>query len=413
MFLEECRICKSKKIDDIVDLGMHPPADTFIPKEFTYSTLPSYPLRLIKCRACHHVSTKYYVTPEERYQKYEYSYDSSNSKVAESHFNEFAKSVISSSSISKKSLIIDIGGNVGTLLSKFKAQGFNNVLNIEPSENISKMSVKNGIRTINKFYDESIEDIKKVGAVDCVLSSNVLNHTDDINSVLEDTKEILSSDGVLVFEVPYLFDLVEQVAFDTIYHEHVHYFSVKALKHLMYMHDLVITKIMNISYMCGSLRVFVQKKSSNAKEAAEVANFINKEEENNLFSNAKYESFMSNIKTMKINLNSQIYNIVKDGGKVVGVGAATKGNTLLNYFKLDKDSVSYLTDTSLLKIGKVAPGSMIPILDDRDIDEDVTHLLILPWNIAEFLKSKLGHLGKDFLIPEITEKYTIKKGNQE
>ena len=159
--------------------------------------------------------------------------------------------------------------------------------------------------------------------------------------------------------------------------------------------------------MCGSLRVFVQKETSNAKESKHVNDFIKKEESVDLFSNKKYQKFMKDIRKMKININSQIFNILKDGGKVVGVGAATKGNTLLNYFNLDKDSISYLTDASILKIGKVAPGSMIPIVDDKDIDTDVTHLLILPWNIAEFLKSKLEHLNKTFIIPEINEKYTI------
>tara|TARA_B100000900_G_C20274057_1_gene591216 strand:- start:128 stop:640 length:513 start_codon:yes stop_codon:yes gene_type:complete len=165
--------------------------------------------------------------------------------------------------------------------------------------------------------------------------------------------------------------------------------------------------------MCGSLRVFVQKETSNIKESKLVSDFITKEESVDLFSNKKYKKFMKDIREMKINVNSQIYNILKDGGKVVGVGAATKGNTLLNYFNLDKDSISYLTDASILKIGKVAPGSMIPIVDDKDIDADVTHLLILPWNIAEFLKSKLEHLNKTFIIPEINEKYTITEKEKE
>ena len=207
----------------------------------------------------------------------------------------------------------------------------------------------------------------------------------------------------------YLYDLVEQVAFDTIYHEHVHYFSVKALKHLMEKNNFTITHIMNINYMCGSLRVFVQKKSNDVNESDDVRQLIEREESADLFEISKYEEFMKNIKNMKIDINSQIYNIIKNGGKVVGVGAATKGNTLLNYFNLDKDSITYLTDASSLKIGKIAPGSMIPIIDDKDIDKDVTHLLILPWNIAEFLKTKLQHLNKIFIIPEINEKYTIKK----
>ena len=409
MFIKKCRVCNSDDIHEIVDLGSHPPADTFIPAEYEYLHLPVYPLRLALCNNCNHVFTKYYVTPEERYQKYEYSYDSSNSVVAEEHFKNFADSVIKFSKLTKDSLIIDIGGNVGTLLSKFRDRGFSNLLNIEPSENIAKISSQNDFKTFNKFFDQSIDEIKQINTVDCILSSNVLNHTDDINAVLEKVNEIMSPQGVLVFEVPYLYDLVEQVAFDTIYHEHVHYFSVKALKHLMEKNNFTITNIININYMCGSLRVFVQKKSNDVNESDDVRQLIEREESADLFKISKYEEFMKNIKNMKIDINSQIYNIIKNGGKVVGVGAATKGNTLLNYFNLDKDSITYLTDASSLKIGKIAPGSMIPIIDDKDIDKDVTHLLILPWNIAEFLKTKLQHLNKIFIIPEINEKYTIKK----
>ena len=122
----------------------------------------------------------------------------------------------------------------------------------------------------------------------------------------------------------------------------------------------------------------------------------------------KYQDFNESAEKIRNEYLSFLQDCKSKGLSVCAYGAAAKGNTLLNYFKLDQDAISYLTDSSILKIGKIAPGSMIPILDDSDIDSDVTHLLILPWNLAEYLKSKLTHLGKEFIIPEITEKYTIK-----
>ncbi|MDA9636814.1 class I SAM-dependent methyltransferase [SAR86 cluster bacterium] len=402
MKVNQCRSCKSDRLKKIIDLGEHPPADTFIPEKFKGIDLPSYPLQLSMCLECNHVFTSFYVSPEERYQRYEYSYDSSNSVVSEGHFKSFSDSVLEYLPFKEDSLIIDIGSNVGTLLSKFFERGFANILGIEPSKNISDIALKKGIKTINKFFNKDLKHhINFQDKADCILSANVFNHTDDIREVLDLVTELLSEDGLLVFEVPYLLDLIKQNAFDTIYHEHVHYFSVKSLKVILNQYGLEIVKLENIDYMCGSLRVYCQKFSKEIKEDSQVNIAIKNENLFGLFDIETYESFMKNIFTMKKELKKDISNILLEGGKIVGVGAATKGNTLLNFCDLNETSISYLVDTSNLKIGKFAPGSMIPIKHDDEIEEEVTHLLILPWNISEYLVKKLSFLEKKFLIPQL------------
>ena len=310
--------------------------------------------------------------------------------------------MINTKDFSADSLFVDIGSNVGTLLNKFKDKGFKNVLGIEPSENISKLANSNGIRTLNYFFDKTIYNNLDFNIkADCILSANVFNHTDDLSEVFELVFDLLSDEGILVFEVPYLLDLIKQRAFDTIYHEHVHYFSVKALKEILNSYDFEIVKLKNIDYMCGSLRVFCQKKSSFVKEALEVEAFIENEKSFSLFDDETYLSFMADIKNMKIKLNSDIDSIIEKGGKIIGVGAATKGNTLLNFCDLDHNKISYLTDTSQLKVGKYSPGSLIPIKHDDEIDNSVTHLLILPWNLSDYLVNKLSFMKKKFLIPQM------------
>ncbi len=402
MIIKQCRLCNSSSLKEVIDLGDHPPADTFIPQKYKDVDLPKYPLSLTKCSDCGHVFTSFYVSPEERYQRYEYSYDSSNSIVSENHFKDFAEDVINTKDFLTNSLFVDIGSNVGTLLTKFKDKGFKNVLGIEPSENISKLANSNDIRTLNYFFDKTIyNNLDFNNKADCILSANVFNHTDDLSEVFELVFDLLSDEGILVFEVPYLLDLIKQRAFDTIYHEHVHYFSVKALKEILNSYDFEIVKLKNIDYMCGSLRVFCQKKSSSITEASEVEIFIENEDSFSLFDDETYLSFMTDIKNMKIKLNSDIDSILEKGGKIIGVGAATKGNTLLNFCNLDNNKISYLTDTSQLKVGKYSPGSLIPIKHDDEIDNSVTHLLILPWNLSDYLVNKLSFMKKKFLIPQM------------
>ncbi|MEI7906236.1 MAG: methyltransferase domain-containing protein, partial [Bacteroidota bacterium] len=210
MEIKNCRLCNSVRITKVVDLGFHPLADTFLSETMLHEPEVSYPLQLGLCHSCGHVFTLYSVSAEDRYQKNEYSYDSSNSRVSIEHFKEFAEAVIEESQIDKNSLIVDIGSNVGTLLSHFKSFGYQNVLGVEPSKNISRIAIKSGIPTINEFFTQkAATEIKSVGSEKLLLSSNVVNHADDLVGLLSTARAVLHDTGIFVFEVPYLFDLIK------------------------------------------------------------------------------------------------------------------------------------------------------------------------------------------------------------
>ncbi len=399
MKIIKCRICNAVEVEKIVDLGYHPLADTFLSPELLFGPEVYYPLQLGSCRLCGHVFTLYSVSAVDRYQKQDYSYDSSNSKVSIAHFKEFAEAVLLVKTIEPGALIVDIGSNVGTLLSHFKNFGHANVLGVEPSANISALAIAAGVPTINDFFSSSIVDVLlKAGPVQVLLGANVVNHVDDLNALLKTAREVLAADGVFVFEVPYLMDLIKGTAFDTIYHEHVHYYGIRPLAACLYRNGFSIFKVEHLDYMCGSIRVHTRLGGTSALVVEEM---IATENAFDLYRIETYVKFMERVRHTKVIVNAHLAQIRAEGGKIIGIGAATKGNTLINYCKLDSDTISYITDASPLKIGKLTPGSHIPIIADKDIDPSATHALILPWNIAPMLMSKLGHLNLKFYVPQV------------
>jgi SAM-dependent methyltransferase len=399
MEITNCRLCNSVRIIKVVDLGFHPLADTFLPYLRLNNPEIWYPLQLGLCQSCGHVFTLFSVSAEDRYQKNEYSYDSSNSMVSIEHFKEFANAVIKELNLPVDSFIADIGSNVGTLLKHFKSFGYQNVIGIEPSKNISRIAQESGINTINEFFTPKVAtEINKLGYVNLLLSSNVVNHADDLVGLLGTARKILSDKGIFVFEVPYLFDLIQGTGFDTIYHEHVHYYGIKPLAECMHKQGFSIYKVERLDYMCGSIRVFAKL---GGDIDISVRKLIQEEEYYGLYEKAIYELFMDRVRKLKFAVNADLSAIRRSGGKIIGIGAATKGNTFLNYCKLDSDIISYITDSSPLKIGKLTPGSHIPIVSDNDIDNDVTHALILPWNIAAYIQDKLSYLGLNYYAPKV------------
>lgn len=394
-----CRLCQSPRLRKVVDLGWHPLADTFLPADLQYGPETTYPLQLGQCEDCGHVATLYSVSAVDRYQKHEYSYDSSNSRVSIAHFKSFCDAVRQELAPSSDALVVDIGSNVGTLLGHFRDQGHARVLGVEPAANIAALAEADGIPTIVDFFGPAAAArILESGPVGLLLSANVVNHADDLPAVLRTAEQVLASDGSFVFEVPYLLELVQRTAFDTIYHEHVHYYGVKPLAACLARHGFGITRIDSLEYMCGSIRVYARR---GVGMAPVVDAMVRAEELFGLYRPETWAAFMRRVLSTKLAVNEHLARIRADGGKIIGIGAATKGNTLLNYCRLDTDLIAYITDASPLKIGKCMPGSHIPIVSDSDIDGSVTHALILPWNIADFLKAKLAHLGLRFYVPQV------------
>lgn len=389
MRVTNCDLCGSAELFLALDLGFHPIADTFLKKEDLEAPQTRYPLQVLMCGTCGHAMNSYVVPARERYQAHEYSYDSGNSKVSVAHFGEMAKEISDAVALGVGDLVVDIGGNVGTLLAAFHEYSGANVLNIEPSGNIAALAAANGVETIQDFFnDTAADEIQKRGGAKVITATNAFNHIDGLDAFMGNVTRSLTPGGAFVFEAPYLMHLVEKLAFDTIYLEHVSYFSIKPLAAYFKKFGLTITEIVENDYMGGSMRVTARL--GDANETPAVAAAIQKEEDAKLFAPETYVEMTRKMREFKFSLLKALIDAHLSGGKVIGIGAATKGNTLLNYCGIDASLLDFITDASPLKVGKYTPGSHIPILPDEAITHEVTHALILPWNIAEFLKGKLS-----------------------
>lgn len=399
MTATHCQLCESRDLSLIIDLGFHPLADTFWKPENLPKKEKHCPLRVLLCQDCGYAGLETIVPAGERYTCTDYSYTSSNSPVAVKHFVEMAADITSRRNITKADLVVDIGSNDGTLLQAFTNQTGCQIVGVDPSPNIAALANASGIPTIASFFDEGTVNniLSEHGRIGIITGTNVLNHTSNIPDFINNVTKLLTSDGIFVFEVPYLLTLVEKRAFDTIYLEHVSYLAVKPLQKFFKRFNLVIEHLTKNDYMGGSIRVYAGR----GTESREVANYINAEEKAGIFQATAYEKFMKDIQGLKADVLREIREIKARGKQIVGIGAATKGNTFLNYCGIDSKILEFITDSSQLKIGKLTPGSHIPIKNDEDITSDIRYALILPWNIADFLKDRLKGKNLEFITPKI------------
>lgn len=395
-----CQLCNSDSLNLIIDLGHHPLADSFLNENQINEVIKTYPLKVYMCQNCGHAMLGHSVSAEERYQDIDYSYTASNSKVSIAHFDEMSKEIGQRVKLNKNDLVVDVGSNDGTLLKAFQSNFGTKIIGIEPSLNISKIAKQNGVTTINDFFNsKTAEKILKVSKAKVITATNVFNHISELNQFTKNIKKILHNDGAFVFEVPYFPDLIKQGAFDTIYLEHISYFNVKPFQEFFSKYDLYISHLETNTYMGGSIRVYVTK--TKPKSSSIVKNYISDEKKNGIYDLKTYKEFNNRIIDFKNRLNFDLYQAKLNGDKIIAIGAATKGNTLLNYCKINTSVIEFVTDSSPLKVGKYMPGSHIPIRHDNDITPDVKYALILPWNIADFLVSKLSHLKLKFIIPKM------------
>lgn len=400
MPVTQCILCNSKKLKKVLSLGFHPLADSFLSHEQLHKEEMRYPLEILLCGSCGHVMNSYVVEPTHRYRR-EYSYDSGNSAVSVHHFETMAKDVSKRAGVMSGDIVVDIGSSVGTLLKAFEKHAGTTSIGIEPAWNIAKISRKNRIHTIEEFWGKKAADaVLKKGKAKVVTATNCFNHIEKPRVFIANILRVLKRDGVFVFEVPYLLPLVQKSAFDTMYLEHISYFAVAPLRKFFASLGCAIQHVEENEYMGGTIRIYVSRES---KEGASVKEFLARERAAGLAKVSTYMSMAARVQVLKQRLLREVLAIRQKGGVVIGIGAAAKGNTLLNYCTLDESTISFITDASPLKLNKYTPGSHIPILPDSAITPAVTHALILPWNIAEFLTKKLSplHPKLKFIIPHV------------
>jgi len=369
--LKKCRICNNR-FQSFLSLGKQPCADTFLKSKKQALSLKKFPLIVGFCK-CAHLSAIYPISGYLRYEKHDYSYTSDNSIVSRSHFRKIAKIICKDLKLNKKSFLVEAGSNDGTFLNEIVNLSKAKVLGVDPSSNISKIARRKKIQTLTSYFDYKCSRIikKKFGNADVIYGANVFNHVDDINDFLKGASRLIKNNGRLILEVPDLNSLIEKVGFDTIYHEHRHYFSENSLSKILNKQGFSVYKIQKINYMSGSLRVFASKNKINNKIK---------------FRKISLSQF--NLFKKKVFITIQkIREFIKKNKPVLGIGAATKGNTLLNCCNFNDEDIKYILDRSKHKINKFTPGSGIKILKESNLTDNYS-ALILPWNITQYLVKK-------------------------
>lgn len=394
-----CRICKSSDLVLFLSLGDQPPANEFLARD-KISLGEKYPLDVYFCRSCSLVQLLDIVSAEKIFT-HNYSYFSSTSAPLVRHFEEYAAD-ISKRFLKSGDLVVDIGSNDGVLLQFFK--GTHRVLGIEPSENVAQIARQKGVKTVSEFFtaDSAAKIAEKYGKAAVICANNVFAHIDDIDGIVRGIKVLLKPDGVYVFEAHYLLDLIEKKEFDTIYHEHLCYYSLKPLMTLFERFDMEIFDVERQDVHGGSIRVCVRNKTG--KSVGEnVGNLLRLEEEAGLHSEQRFVGFQKEVEAIRTKLVDLVRGFTAAGKMVVGYGAPAKGNTLLNYCAFTRDDLAYITDTTPHKIGLLTPGSHIPVVSpDMLKTQTPDYVLLLAWNYKDFILEKekgLRDRGTKFIIP--------------
>ncbi len=404
MFRENCLVCDSKNIEEIIDLGSHPFADTFIPASRLSTADVIYPLVCTLCMECGHVQTKCITEPEARYAQTEYSYTSSNSSFSRNHWDEYAKEITSTLSLPKSSLIVEAGSNDGYLSEQFIAKGHQSI-GVDPSPYMAQLAEKRNVSTIIGLFGKKTADeiSKKYGKANLIVANNVFNHSDNPLEFVTAVESILAPEGYFVFEQPYWLTSLKTEKFDQIYHEHVSYFTVASAKALLTRAGLSIHTAQVVNYHGGSLRIIAQKSSNIRKESLETLKMIAEEKEYGTFNLDTYERFMKKILHQRNVFLERVYKLKQSGKSIIAVGAAAKGNTFLNFYRLDKTLIDYVTDSSPHKIGKYTPATRIPILGDQVFGNySEVYALLLSWNLKDQLLPILSKINQNiiFISPE-------------
>jgi len=399
---KNCRICNSTNLHLILDLGEQPPANSLINKSQLNTIEPKFPLRLFWCGDCFLVQLLDIVNKDHLFKHYLYM--TSASKPIVDHFKKYAVDIFHEFLNKQENpFVVEIGSNDGSLLREFKKLG-SSILGIEPASNLAKLANDLDITTLNDFFSLDIaKNIVQSKNASIVVANNVIGHVENLHDLMEGIKILIGEQGVFIFEVPYLLDLVKKLEFDTVYHEHLSYFSILPIINLIERFNLEIFDIQKQSVHGGTLRIFISKKNNfNIKD--NVNKFIELEYEFGINNIKTYDKFSDDVQNLKNKIKELLHKLKNEKKSLFGYGASAKGNVLLNYCNIDYNILDYIVDTTPLKQGKFTPGTHIPILSSEKISDkgnnDVG--LLLAWNyeleILEKEKSFRSKGGK-FLIP--------------
>jgi SAM-dependent methyltransferase len=404
----ECRICKGRNQHQFLSLGDQPHCNRFLREDELANEEHWYPLDLYFCPDCGLVQLGYVVPPEVMFR--DYPYVSGTTGTLTKHFHQLARDIAERFNLTAGSRIVDIGSNDGTFLRGFQKQGMR-VLGVDPAINIAKMANESGIETIPDFFGRRVAEhiVRERGKAEVVTAAGVFYHIPDLDDVVEGVRVLLSDDGVFVVQANYLLDMLEKNSFDNIYHEHLHYYSLKPLTVLFRRFDMEVFHAERNSIHGGSIVVYVRKGITRAPKDS-VDALLTLEAERGLSKLDTYHQFALQVGRIRKKLLAILEDLKAKGKRIAAYGAPAKGNTMLNYCQIGPDLLEYAVEKNPLKVGLFTPGMHIPVISEEEARKNQPdYYLVLPWNfLDEFLQKEKSfrERGGRFIVP-IPEPYII------
>lgn len=398
---DTCRACGSSNTYMFLSMGSHPPANQLLRQSQLGGPEPSFPLDAHVCLDCALIQVPNNVPPE--FFRH-YVYVPSAATTMHVHFAALAEDIKARFAPGAGDLVVDIGSNDGLFLSFCNRIGFR-TLGIEPAVNLTEVARKKGIETLNEYFQPETASIAaaRYGRAKVIVTTNTFNHIDDLRLFMTGVDTLLASDGVFIVEVPQATTLIENNAFDTIYHEHVSEFSVRSLCELMRPFGIRIFDIRQIPVHGGSMRVYGQRTGTGRPLNPVVDEWLERERQAGLFSRETYDAFRARVETVGGRLLRMLDELKAAGKRIAGYGCPAKGSTLLNFYRIGTDRLEFLADKNELKQGLFSPGMHIPVVAPEQIlQHPPDYLLVLAWNFADEImqeQAEFRRRGGRFIIP--------------